>query len=137
MVTMLALAGMIALVGCQNRADRGPASDQPPGPPGPAARAGEAARDAGQAAGNAVESVGQAAENAALTARVKNALLIAKDMDTSNLNVDTTKEGVVTLKGTVPTAAMKERAAKLAKQVAGVNRLRNELAVAAQARSGN
>jgi osmotically-inducible protein OsmY len=32
---------------------------------------------------------------------------------------------------------MKERAEKLTKQVAGVNSVRNELAVAAQARSGN
>jgi hyperosmotically inducible protein len=68
--------------------------------------------------------------NAALTAKVKNALLIAKGVDASKINVDTTSDGVVTLKGTARTAEMKTLAEKAAKQVAGVKSVRNQLTVA-------
>jgi hyperosmotically inducible protein len=127
---MLALVAVLALGGCQKREE---SPNQPPGPPGGAR---ETARDAGQAVENAVEGVGQAAGNAVLTAKVKNALMISKDLDTSKLNVDTTKDGIVTLKGSVTTAAMKDRAARVAKQVAGVKGVKNELVVAG-AQAGN
>ena len=65
--------------------------------------------------------------------RVKNALIIARDMDTSNLNVNSW-EGVVTLSGSVPTAAMKQRAERLAREVDGVRSVRNELTVTARRR---
>lgn len=137
---LLVLAGALLLPGCAKKADETPAT--PPGapntapggatsPPGPGGAVGEAARDAGQAVENTVRGVGQSIENAALTAKVKNALMLAKGIDTSKLNVDTTKEGVVTLKGSVPTAEMKNLAAKTAKNVAGVTQVKNALMVAA------
>lgn len=132
---MLALSGILALAGCQNRAERAENPDQPPGAPAATEtrrETGEAGRDAGQAVEGAVEGVAQAGENAVLTAKVKNALIIARDMDTSNLNVDS-QDGVVTLKGSVPTTAMKQRAERLARQVEGVQSVRNELTVAAPA----
>ena len=52
-------------------------------------------------------------------------------LDNSNVNVDT-KANVVTLKGTVRSAAAKARAEQLAKDTEGVARVASELTVAAR-----
>jgi len=125
------LSVTLLLGGCAQREERtasgpppaGPGStapsNSPPGPAGPAEVIGETAH-----------TIGKAAAGAALAAKVKNALIISKDLDTSKLNVDATADGVVTLMGSVPTAAQKTRAQKLAKQIEGVQSVRNQLTVA-------
>jgi len=69
-------------------------------------------------------------DDVVLTGKVKNALITSK-VDARSLNVDTAN-GAVTLKGSVPTAAQKSLAEKVAKQVAGVKSVKNELAVGAK-----
>jgi hyperosmotically inducible protein len=98
----------------------------PGGPPGPGGMASNAATSAGEAA----HTIGQTAANVALTAKVKNTLNTTKNLNTSRLNVDTTGDGVVTLKGSVPTAGQKVLAEKTAKHVEGVKAVKNELTVA-------
>jgi len=139
---VLALAGVLTLAGCaqpereagapsaaQDAARRaGEEARRAARDAGVAAR--EAAREALQSARGAARGAERTAENAVLTAKVKNALLIARDMETARLDVDTTAGGVVTLRGQVPTAAMKRRAARIAREVAGVREVRNRLTVA-------
>lgn len=95
-----------------------PGSPSAPGPPGGAGTTADADR-----------SVGQVGEDAVMTGKVKNALIVSK-VDTTKLNVDTSN-GVVTLKGSVPTASQKATAEKVAKQVEGVTTVKNSLIVGA------
>jgi hyperosmotically inducible protein len=140
MRVFIVVAGSLLLAGCAQRGERTEQPQAPPGAPNaasePRSEAGEAARSAGQAAEEAVRGAGQAAENAVLTAKVKNALIITRGIDTSNLNVDTTKDGVVTLRGSVPTAEMKRLVEKTAKNVEGVRAVRNTLSVGAGQAAG-
>jgi len=64
-----------------------------------------------------------------MSGKVKNALITSK-VDTRKLNVDT-KNGVVTLNGSVPTASQKSQAEKVAKQVSGVTTVKDNLTVGA------
>ena len=63
-----------------------------------------------------------------ITTRVKLALMAAKDVPGLGINVDST-DGVVTLFGSVPDEATKQRAESLASGVGGVVRVKNELQV--------
>jgi hyperosmotically inducible protein len=69
-----------------------------------------------------------AVSDAWLTAKTKIALLTTKDVHATGINVDTVNR-VVTLHGTVDSAAEKARAAEEARKVAGVREVRNLLQV--------
>jgi hyperosmotically inducible periplasmic protein len=124
---IVTLGVLLTLCGCQQPREAGE-SNAPPGAPtgrpeGPADRAGEAV-------GDAAHTIGQAASNATLTAKVKNALLLTKGLETGKLDVDTTGDGVVSLKGSVPSSDQKMKAEKMAKGVDGVKKVVNQLKVA-------
>src|SRR5690349_19411373 len=74
-------------------------------------------------AGNAMERGGEkvatATGDAALTAKVKSALITEKDLSAMKIDVDT-NGGIVTLNGSVRSAAEKMRAEQVASTVAGV-----------------
>jgi hyperosmotically inducible periplasmic protein len=130
---VLALALGLALGGCSKQNETAGTAPPPPGgPAGPANGPGPGGMPGGapNAAGEASHTIGQPAANAALTAKVKNTLNTTKGLRTSKLNVDTTADGVVTLKGSVPTAGQKALAEKTAKQVEGVKSVKDELTVA-------
>ena len=68
--------------------------------------------------------------SAATTAAVKTALAAAAGVEASAINVDTSADGrVVTLKGTVKTAAAKAAAEKAAQAAAKTATVKNELVV--------
>lgn len=71
-------------------------------------------------------------DNAALTTKVKAALLADEMVKGTQVNVDSSN-GVVTLNGTVDTAAHKQRAEELARGVSGVSRVQNNLTASASA----
>jgi len=72
----------------------------------------------------------QDASDAAITGKVKSALAADVGLKTvTNINVDTDKGGVVTLKGKVDSADMKKRAEAVAKKVSGVKSVKNQLEV--------
>jgi hyperosmotically inducible protein len=75
-----------------------------------------------------VKAAGRKIADAEITTSVKTKLLGVKDVIANDINVDT-NEGVVTLKGSVPTEAQKTRAAEIARNTAGVKRVVNELTV--------
>ena len=73
-------------------------------------------------------TVGQTVDDAAITAKVKGALLQADDVKGLSIDVDTVN-GTVTLKGTVETQAQVDRAVSIAKVAEGAKDVRSELTV--------
>src|SRR5687767_7627798 len=76
----------------------------------------------------ALETGEHLAKNAAITGRIKSALLADKSMHATKINVDTV-DGVVTLKGEVPTEEEKARAEVIAMKTPGVTSVINDLIV--------
>jgi osmotically-inducible protein OsmY len=75
--------------------------------------------------------VGQQVDDASITAAVKAKLAAEQGTSTlTGINVDTS-HGAVSLRGTVDSEAMKQRAATLAQQVDGVTQVINNLQVRA------
>jgi osmotically-inducible protein OsmY len=103
------------------------------------ARAGDASRDAAtkadaktdaaqRKAGETADRVGEAVTDAALTSAVKTKLL--GDANVSGLKIDVdTENAVVTLRGTIPSAAEKARALELARETRGVKSVKDQLKV--------
>ncbi len=69
------------------------------------------------------------ASDAALTTKIKTALLTEKNLKSLDIGVETTN-GVVTLSGTVPSSAQIDQAVDLTKHVKGVKDVHNDLHVA-------
>jgi hyperosmotically inducible protein len=77
------------------------------------------------------KTIGETIDDAAITARVKTALLNDSQVAGMKIDVDTTK-GVVTMSGVVKSREEESRALELAKQVGGVREVKSTLQVAAQ-----
>jgi hyperosmotically inducible protein len=88
----------------------------------------EVAKDAGHATKEAAEKTGEAITDAWITTKVKADYVNEDVLKGSEINVDT-KDHVVTLKGTVKTAAGRDRAIAIAKTTKGVNRVVNQLVI--------
>jgi len=69
-----------------------------------------------------------AVDDAALTTKVKTAVLAEPGLKSTQINVDT-KDAVVTLSGTVDNAEMKSRAVQIAQGVQGVKSVNDNLSV--------
>ena len=137
------LAMLLGLAACQRVGDEmtGPRSDSGTSYGSAARNAKDDAKDAsasaGAAAGRAAEStksMGAAAagkvDDASITVKVNSALAADKDLSAIKIDVDT-QNGVVTLSGPAPTAAAKERASEVARNVKGVTSVNNQLTVKA------
>lgn len=138
LVAVSSLAALLALGACGQRTDDttvGQKIDTG------VAKTEQAATDAGNAmkdaAGQASTAVmGAAADSqsvisdAEITAKVNTGLAADKDLSAIKINVDT-KDGIVTLNGPVPTAAAKERASEIARNVKDVKSVNNQLNVQA------
>jgi len=72
------------------------------------------------------EGMGGTLDDAAVTAKVKTALIMASDLSGFAINVDTVAN-VVTLAGTVETESLRQKAESVAKDVEGVQSVKNEL----------
>ena len=77
-----------------------------------------------KATANAAEAI----DDAAITTKVKAAVLAEPGLKTLQINVDT-KDAVVTLAGTVDSRALKERATQIAQAVGGVRSVIDNLVV--------
>jgi hyperosmotically inducible protein len=87
------------------------------------------AGDAAAKAGDAANRAGEATKDAAITTAVKTKFLADTDISGLRIDVDT-KDNVVTLNGTVRTAAEKQRAVKMAGDTEGVKSVVDNLKVA-------
>lgn len=74
-------------------------------------------------------TIGQGANDMWLWVKTRSSLLGTSDLRESTINVDVVND-VVTLKGTVATAAQKAKAEQVAKDIDGVKSVKNELKVA-------
>lgn len=74
-------------------------------------------------------TIGSGANDSWLWFKTRAALLTTSDLRESTINVDVVND-VVTLKGTVETAAQKTKAEQVAKDIDGVKSVKNELKVA-------
>jgi hypothetical protein len=89
-----------------------------------------AAKEAGRDVSGAVGTAGRSAAGAMETFDVKQALMRDDGVDASDINVDTDgNRKVVVLKGTVTTAAQKNRAEQIAAREAKGYRIDNQLLV--------
>jgi osmotically-inducible protein OsmY len=75
-------------------------------------------------------SRGNAVTDGWITAQTKMRFMTDADIPAGDINVDT-RRGVVTLFGTVPTAAISDKAVRVANEVAGVRSVKRELRVVA------
>ena len=91
-------------------------------------KAGEKTDEAQRKAGDAADSAGAAAANATLTTKVKTKFLADERVSGLKIDVDS-NNGVVTLTGTVATAAEKNAAVALAKGTDGVKSVVDRLKV--------
>jgi hyperosmotically inducible protein len=81
--------------------------------------------------GSTVEKVKENLSDAAITAKIKAEFAKDKQVSALKINVDTDNKGVVTLKGTAKSTEEKAKAESIAKAVAGVTSVRNEIQVSA------
>jgi len=87
------------------------------------------AENAAEAAKDAADNAAKATDNAAMTGKVKNALISAADLEAAGINVDTVDKTIV-LKGSVPSEKQKSQAATIAKGIAGTDyKVDNQLTV--------
>jgi len=86
------------------------------------------AKDVGNDAKQAMNKAGNAVEDGVITAKVKTALLADPAVKGLKIDVDT-KDGVVTLSGTVEKNANLDRAVSIARATEGVKSVDNQLVV--------
>lgn len=87
-----------------------------------------AASNAMAATASAMDKAGDAVGDAALTGKVKSALIADPDVKALKIDVDT-KDGVVTLNGDADKSSSAERAVTVARGVEGVKSVENRLVV--------
>lgn len=112
---LAACAGAAILVGCSQEA---------------ADRAATAVENAPAQVERGAERAVAGMDDAAITAKVKTALIAEPDLKGMAIDVDT-EQNVVTLNGAVASEAVRERAERIAKEVEGVKDVRNQLLVKA------
>ncbi|MDI1237952.1 MAG: BON domain-containing protein [Polaromonas sp.] len=88
----------------------------------------EASKDAQATGSQASATMGDKIDDVTITATVSTGLAKDPDLSAIKINVDT-RDGVVTLNGPAPSAAAKDKATDIAKQVKGVTSVNNQLTV--------
>jgi len=90
--------------------------------------AAQAGREAGEATTRMAEAASDKTRDAGITASVKAALIGEPTLSALRIDVDTA-DGRVVLRGSAPDAAARDRAAELARNVAGVTAVDNQLLI--------
>jgi len=118
MLISLVIGTAMAGVACQQRSPStvGQKMDRPS----------ETATTAANAANDSMNRPANAVDDAAITAKVKTAIMAEPGLKSTEINVDT-KDAVVTLTGTVPSAPLKDRAKEIASSVTGVRSVQDNL----------
>jgi hyperosmotically inducible protein len=118
-ILLVALAaGTLLTVGCDQRAPAGSTT----------AKMDRAADKIENKVSNAADKTATVAEDAAITAKVKAAILAEPGLKTLQINVDTSG-ATVTLSGSVDNADLRERAKQIASSTSGVKGVVDQLTV--------
>ena len=123
MIVALA-AGVLGVSACNQRSPSNTASTSTPATTPPATTTERLADKASEA----TNKVAAAADDAAITTKVKTALLAEPGLKSLEISVDT-KDGTVTLSGKVDSADQRDRAKQLAQTTGGVKGVVDNLAV--------
>ncbi|MDB5987958.1 MAG: phospholipid-binding protein [Nevskia sp.] len=118
---VLIATALTALAACH----KDEAAPPPPAAPAPEAAAPAPSTDTSPASSS---SVGGAVDDAAITTKVKAALIAESSLKAGDIKVET-NQGVVALTGTVGTADQGAKAEQIAKATAGVTSVNNQLTV--------
>jgi len=78
---------------------------------------------------SAAHEVGKQVSDTWITSKVKTEIALAKGLEGSDISVDTNQNGVVTLTGTVPNEAERQRALAVTRAVTGVREVKDALTV--------
>jgi osmotically-inducible protein OsmY len=111
-------AGTLLMVGCDQRAPAGSTT----------AKMDRAADKIENKVSNAADKTAAVTEDAAITAKVKAAILAEPGLKTLQINVDT-NGATVTLSGSVDNADLRERAKQIASSTSGVRGVVDQLTV--------
>jgi hyperosmotically inducible periplasmic protein len=111
-------AGTLLMAGCDQRAPAGSASTQ----------VDRAANKVGATVSNAADKTAMVADDAAITAKVKAAILAEPGLKSLQIDVDTSS-ATVTLSGSVDNADLRERAKQIASSTSGVKGVIDQLTV--------
>ncbi|MBI1852874.1 MAG: BON domain-containing protein [Planctomycetes bacterium] len=120
---MLAIATGIAGCSKKNDGESGPGTLEKVGK-----KVDDAAENAGKKLDDAAKKTGEYVSDSAITAQVKTALALNKEIDATAISVTTT-DGVVTLTGTVANTRIKTEAAFIAGSIRGAKRVVSNLEV--------
>jgi hyperosmotically inducible periplasmic protein len=127
LLVVSSLAALLALGGCDrfdNRTTVGQKADTA------ASKTERAARNAADDTRSMGAAGAAKVSDSTITTKVNAALAADKDLSAVKIDVDT-KDGVVTLTGPAPSAAAREKATDVAKNVKGVTSVNNQLVVKA------
>jgi osmotically-inducible protein OsmY len=89
------------------------------------------AQGAAAEARQALDTVGQKLKETKYTGSVKAAFELNRELAPLSIDIDSTEDGVVTLKGAVPSEELKALAGRVAASVPGVARVNDQLVVSA------
>ena len=129
--TLLLLLGFaLASAGCQRRNAADTASPKIDRAAEVIAGSADAAASAAEALAGKADEAAAVAVDAAVTARVKSALISELDVAALRIRVDT-RDGIVTLSGSVGSPRERDRAKRAAKAVAGVRYVLDDIVVKA------
>lgn len=123
---MLALIGFL-VAGCTTAKNTGTAVKE--GTEAGAKEVGDKTEDVGSAVADKAEDAGNKVQDASITAAVKMKLANDETVSASKIDVDT-RDGMVTLTGSVSSQTEADRALELARSVSGVKMVHNNLTVA-------
>ena len=131
-ILLLAIVGVVAVMGYNYVVGRGFTLSYPAGAPPDAdaarQRGAELTERAAKTAGQAATKVEAAVGEGALTAKIKSKMALDDVVKARDIDVDTTGS-VVTLSGVVQSNEEKQRALRLARETAGVTEVVDRLAV--------
>lgn len=125
LVAISSLAALLALGACGQRTDDTTVGQKVDSG---IAKTEQAANNAGTAVMGAAADTRSVVGDSEITAKVNAGLAADKDLSAIKINVDT-KDGIVTLNGPVPSAAAKDRASEIARNVKDVKSVDNQLNV--------
>jgi len=125
LLALFAAGTMMLAAGCDQR---NASNTSTATPPTTADKMANSANKAGDKMATSTEKAGDKIDDAALTTKVKTALMAEPGLRSLEINVDT-RDNIVTLNGTVDSQEKKQRAMQIAQKVEGVKSVSDNLVV--------
>lgn len=130
LLALFAAGTVIFAAGCDQRNSTSPSTSSTATPPATSSAPSttKSASTAGDKMATSTQKAGDKVDDAAITTKVKTALMAEPGLRSLEINVDT-RDNVVTLNGTVDSQEKKQRAMQIAQGVEGVKSVSDNLVV--------